>query len=387
LSVTIKEFCTLPAEKRRAALAGLSEDEHWMLAYDWSFHAREKQLPPEQWGKDGCYMWVIRAGRGWGKTRTAAEAFIHKIQFEGYRYTSLCAATAGECRDIQVRGESGILGCCPPWFRPEYKLSEKKLVWPNGAVTSFFYGSEPELGRGAQSDLIWFDELHKFMYPKETYDNLILGLRLGKNPLALITSTPKPTKFCRELEQRKNSDGSPAAVVTVGSTIENRANLSPVFLDAVVTRYEGSRLGLQELEAQILDDNPYALFKREYLERDSVSAMPPPWKIHRVIVSVDPAASSNENSNHTGIIVAAEGKAPETVKGGAVQNTGMNHYYVYEDASLIGTPDEWGAAVRAMAEKHGAGKVIYESNQGGEMVGSNSEFKKDAILSAWDGES
>jgi phage terminase large subunit-like protein len=313
-------------------------------------------------------MWIIRAGRGWGKTRTGSQTFIDKIQNGGYRYTSLCAATAAEVRDIQIKGESGILACCPPWFTPEYRPSEKKLIWSNGAVTSFFYGSEPELSRGAQSDLIWFDELHKFQYPQETYDNLILGLRLGPSPLAMITSTPKPSKLCRELEAKKNLDGTPAAVVTIGQTLENKKNLSPVFLDAIITQYQGSRLGLQELEAQILDDNPNALFKREVLERDTVDAMPQAWKIHRVIVAVDPAASANVNSNHTGVIVLAEGQAPDQVNAGEVQNPDMSHFYIYEDLSMIAQPHQWGAAVKMAVEKYQAGRCLYESNQGGDMV-------------------
>jgi phage terminase large subunit-like protein len=367
LTITAQTLRDIPAEQRREIFSSLSDRDKLELYYHWPFFARENQLPPERWGKAGCYMWIIRAGRGWGKTRTGAQTFIQKIR-EGYRYTSLCAATAAEVRDIQIKGESGILACCPPWFMPEYKPGEKKLLWPNGAVTSFFYGSELELSRGAQSDLIWLDEVHKYQYPEATVDNLLLGLRLGKNPLALITSTPKPTRLCRELEQKQNADGSPAAVVTIGTTYDNRRNLSPVFFDAIITKYQGSRLGLQELEAQILDDNPNALFRREHLERDSVDGIPPPQNICRVIVAVDPAVSSNETSNHTGVVVVAQGKAPESIRGGAVQNEGMKHYYVYEDASLIGKPDEWGTMARRMVEKYEAGNVLYETNQGGEMV-------------------
>jgi phage terminase large subunit-like protein len=252
---------------------------------------------------------------------------------------------------------------------PEYKPSEKKLLWPNGAITSFFYGSEPELSRGAQSDLIWFDELFKFQYPKDTVDNLFLGLRLEKNPVALITSTPKPLPLCRELEQKKNTDGSPAAVVTIGTTLENKRNLSPVFIDNIISKYQGSRLGLQELQAMILDDNPGALFKREILERDTVSAPPPPGKIRRVIIAVDPAASNNEMSNHTGIIAVFEGGAPDTlISGQTVQYQNKKHFYIVEDASIIGLPHQWGAKTKIMAEKYGAGTVLYESNQGGDMV-------------------
>jgi phage terminase large subunit-like protein len=367
--MTMEKLKTYPVEKRKAALEKLTPEEREALFYYWAFFARPNQLPPEQWGRAGCYLWIIRAGRGWGKTRTGAETFINKIQNEGYRYTSLCAATASEVRDIQIKGESGILQCCPPWFTPEYRPSEKKLLWPNGAVTSFFYGSEPELSRGAQSDLIWFDELHKYRYPSETYDNLILGLRLGNSPLALITSTPKPTKLCREIESKKNSDGTPSAVVTIGKTADNRRNLSPVFFEQIITRYRGSRLGLQELDAEILDDNPYALFKRENIERDIVECAPPPENIYRIIVAVDPAITANpEASNHNGIIVLAEGKAPDKVRDGEVQHTDKKHYYVLEDASLIGPPEQWGAMARIMTENYQAGTCLYEDNQGGLMV-------------------
>ncbi|GHT73019.1 hypothetical protein FACS1894124_0700 [Spirochaetia bacterium] len=242
------------------------------------------------------------------------------------------------------------------------------MLWPNGAVTSFFYGSEPELSRGAQSDLIWFDEIHKYQYSQETYDNLILGLRLGPSPLALITSTPKPTRLCRELETKKNRDGTAAAVVTVGATIENAGNLSPVFMDAIITQYQGTRLGLQELNGDILDDNPNALFRREVLQRDTVDALPPPADIKRIIVAVDPAASANKTSNHTGIIVLAEGKPPVVVSAGEVQSLDKNHFYVIDDLSRIALPVEWGHATKMAVTTYGAGRVLYESNQGGDMV-------------------
>jgi phage terminase large subunit-like protein len=371
MQATAERIRQLAPEDRRAILGELSDVERATLFYSWDFWARESQRPPEQWGRDGCYMWIIRAGRGWGKTRTGAQTFINKIVNEGYKFTSLCAATSSETRDIQVKGESGILACCPPWFRPEYRPSEKKLLWPNGAVTSFFYGSEPELSRGAQSDLIWFDEIAKYQYPEETFDNLILGLRLGRSPLAVITSTPKPTRFCREIENKKNLDGRPAAVVTIGSTFENKDNLSPIFYDSIVSRYKGTRLGEQELNAVILDDNPNALFKREILARDTVNELPPAHKVRRIVIAVDPAVSSNETSNLTGVIAVYEAAAPDTLQSGTdVQNKGMKHFYIAEDASLIGRPHEWAAAVKRMEEKYSPGSIVYESNQGGEMIGA-----------------
>jgi phage terminase large subunit-like protein len=194
-------------------------------------------------------------------------------------------------------------------------------------------------------------------------------LRLGPSPLALITSTPKPTKLCREIEQKKNSDGTPAAVVTIGKTADNRRNLSPVFFEQIITRYQGSRLGLQELEAEILDDNPYALFKRENIERDITETAPPSESVYRIIVAVDPAITANaEGSTHNGIIVLAEGKAPDKVRAGEVQHADKKHYYVLEDAWLIGPPEQWGTMARMMAETYQAGTCLYEDNQGGLMV-------------------
>ncbi|MDR1901761.1 MAG: terminase family protein [Treponema sp.] len=335
--LTAEWFRSLPINKRKAALEKLSESDRVKLFYNWRFFARDKQLPPEQWGKDGCYIWYLRCGRGNGKTRTAAETFRYKIEHEGYRYTSLCGATTEEVRDIMINGESGLMNCCPPWFRPEYRPSVKKIIWPNGSITSIFYGTEPEKSRGMQSDLVWMDEIHKWQYPEETFDNLILGLRLGKNPLAVVTSTPKPVRFCRELEQKKTADGKPAVAVTVGTTYENKANLSPVFFSAIISKYEGTRIGEQELNAQIMDDNPNALFKREILERDCVDKMPEPGRIRRIVVAVDPAASSKAESNHTGIIVCAEGNAPDSlISGKELQYRDKKHFYIYEDASLIG---------------------------------------------------
>jgi phage terminase large subunit-like protein len=355
-------FRGFPVARRKEALNSLSDKEKVDLFYDWTFWARPNQLPPDQWGKDGCYIWYLRAGRGFGKTRTSAETFRMLIESGEYKDTSLCGATAEEVRDIMINGESGIMKCCHPDRRPNYQPSIKKLFWPNGAITSIFYGSEPEKSRGGQHSLLWADEIHKWQNPRQTWDNLLLGLRLGSNPLAMITSTPKPTSFCRELEALKTRDGRPAVVVTVGSTYENKSNLAPSFFDTIIAQYEGTRLGAQELYAQILDDNPNALFKREILMRDMVDAAPDPANIHRVIVAVDPAASANEKSNHTGIIVLAEGKAPEAVAAGQVQ------IYIYADLSRIALPHEWGAAAKMAVEQYEAGRVLYESNQGGDMV-------------------
>lgn len=367
--MTAEDLRRLDPKELDDLLSSLSVEELQTLQYDWKFWARPNQLPPPEWGHNGCFIWNIRAGRGFGKTRSAAETFRDLIATGKYMHTSLCGATAEEVRDIMINGESGLLACCPPWFSPRYVPSKKKLHWPNGAVTSIFYGSEPEKSRGAQSDLLWCDEIHKWQYPEDTFDNLLFGLRLGPNPLCIVTSTPKPTKFTRELEKRVGKDGEKCVVTTTGSTYDNAANLSPVFYSTIISKYEGTRLGEQELNAQIMDDNPNALFKREWIARDRVYELPPDHTIRRVVVGVDPATTHKENSNHTGIILIYEGWAPkELASGMEVRNKKMTHYYIIRDHSIAGTPLEWGARCK-MASKE-AGVLVIEDNQGGDMVES-----------------
>jgi phage terminase large subunit-like protein len=373
MTLTAETLRKLPRSKREAILDDLTPDELEAIQYDWPFWARPSQLPPIEWGVNGCYIWNLRMGRGTGKTRTAAETFRTLIQEGKHKYTSLCGATAEEVRDIMINGESGIMACCPPWFTPKYVPSQKKLFWPNGAITSIFYGSEPEKSRGAQSDLLWCDEIHKWQYPEDTFDNLIFGLRLGEHPLCIVTSTPKPTSFTRELEERTDDHGNKCVITTVGSTYENKANLSPIFFSAIIKKYEGTRLGEQELNAQIMDDNPAALFKREWISRDRVIKMPDPRMITRIGVGVDPAASHKKNSNHTGIITVYEGRAPKPDMLqfiGEVRNPEMKHFYIKVDNSIVGTPWEWGSKVRHAIEADAAGVTVIEDNQGGDMCES-----------------
>lgn len=375
--LTAEALRQYPQAEIDALIADLTPAEKESLHYNWHFWARPDQLPPKQWGENGCYIWNIRAGRGYGKTRCAAETFRNQIATGNYKHTSLCGATAEEVRDIMVNGESGLMACCPPWFYPKYVPSKKKLYWPNGAVTSVFYGSEPEKSRGAQSDLLWCDEIHKWQHPEDTFDNLIFGLRLGDNPLCIVTSTPKPTSFTRELEERTDDKNRPCVVTTVGSTYANRANLSGIFFSAIIKKYEGTRLGEQELEAKIMDDNPNALFKRIWISRDRVNKLPESRLVKRIVIGIDPAMSHRKGgkseSNHTGIITVLEGAPPmpdSFEHGGEVRSPDMNHFYVLHDDSLIGTPLEWGNAVQRAVEATGASVSVIEDNAGGDMVES-----------------
>lgn len=321
------------------------------LYKDWLFWARDEQLPPAEWGKDGCFIWNIRAGRGFGKTRTGAETFIWAVRYGGYKHPNLAGATSEDVRDLMIEGESGILNCCSEDFYPEFIPTLKKLIWPNGVVTHIYYGTEPDKARGPQSDFLWCDELAKWQYPEETLDNLLMGLRLGDDPRCVLTSTPRPTKFLMELERRKDPLGRPVCTTTRGNTKDNYANLSPVFLTTIIAKYEGTRLGRQELDGEFLDDNPDALWRASEIEQHRVTSTP---EFVKIVVGVDPAAKSEKSSDDTGIIVVGKGRD--------------GHGYVLEDATMHGTPKEWATAAVALYKKYKANWIVAETNQGGEMV-------------------
>ena len=321
---------------------------------DWTFWARSEQLPPETWGKDGCYIWNVRAGRGYGKTRMAAETFIWMIKEGKYKHPNLAGATASEVRDVMIEGESGILACAPESFYPEFIPSLMKLVWPNGVTSHIFYGTEPDRARGPQSDFLWLDEIAKYQYPEETCDNLLMGLRLGDNPLCMITSTPRPTKFLMELEKRVDKRGRPCTVTTKGRTLDNFRNLSPVFISTIISKYQGTRLGRQELEGDFRDDNPDALWKRADIDNNRVTKTP---ELVYVVVGVDPAVTSKEGSDDTGIIVAGKGTD--------------GHGYVLGDYTIHDTPKKWAESVITAYNRHEANIIVGEVNNGGDLVELN----------------
>ncbi len=341
----------LPESERTDILSKLTDEQAYAILHDWNFWARPEQLPPKQWGKDGCFIWNVRAGRGFGKTRMSAEIFIRAVRDWGYKYPNLAGATAEDVRDIMIEGESGILACAPEDFRPVFIPSLKKLIWPNGVESHIYYGSEPNKARGPQSDFLWCDELAKWQRPEETFDNLLMGLRLGSNPLCIVTSTPRPTRFLMELERRTDRQGRPCTITTRGRTQDNYKNLSPVFISTIISKYEGTRLGRQELEGDFLDDNPDALWKRSDIDQNRVRSIP---ELSYVVVGVDPAATSKTGSDDTGIIVAGKDD--------------NGHYYVLGDYTIHDTPQKWGNAVITAYHKHKANMIIGETNNGGEMV-------------------
>lgn len=353
----VADFRTKTVEERQKILAGMSDKEAAVLMYDWQFWARSEQEQPAELGRE-AYVWLVLAGRGYGKTRMMAEWFRKHIESGHYKYTSIAGATADDVREIMIEGESGLLNICPPWFYPNYQPSKKKITWPNGVETLIFYGSEPDGPRGKQQSLVWCDELAKWKYPEDTLDNILFGLRLGDNPLCAITTTPRPIKVIKELI------GRPDVIVTRGNTHDNEVNLPAVFINTIISKYEGTRLGRQEINGEILDDNPGALWKREWIDASRVTAHP---DLDRVVVAVDPQAASpsNKETAETGIVGVGRGKA---MPGMPYQN--LPHFYVLDDLSVSATPEGWGRQTVTGYHKLMGDKIVGEKNNGGEMVRS-----------------
>jgi phage terminase large subunit-like protein len=228
----------------------------------WRSKARPSQLPPPgDWRG-----WVVCAGRGFGKSWVAANYANEAAETVGR--IALIAPTAAEVRDVMVEGESGILNTAPPWFRPTYEPSKRKVEWPNGAVATCFSAQEPDRLRGPQFELGILEEFAAWDNMQETWDMFQFGLRLGKQPRWLMATTPRPVKLLKEIMARDD------VVVTRGSTFENEANLAPPFLEAIKRRYEGTRLGRQEMYAELLTDTPGALWQQSWLDRDRVKGLP-----------------------------------------------------------------------------------------------------------------
>lgn len=335
--VNALQLARLPAVEREAFLASLSPRELAVLPYWWEFWARPEQLAPEgDWA-----TWVILAGRGFGKTRTGAEWVRDSVK-RGFNLVNLAGATADDARDVMVQGESGILSICPDGERPKYLKSDRQLQWPNGATSLIFTADEPDRFRGKQHQRLWADEVAAWRY-EDAWTQAMLGLRLGRDPRAVVTTTPRPTDLIKGLVKDRDT------YVTTGTTYDNRGNLNPKFFQQIIKRYEGTRLGRQELLAQILDDNPDALWQRELLDRTRVRKGD---ELARVVVAVDPQAGSD--GAETGIIVVGLGRD--------------GHGYVIDDMTIRGTPGEWGMAVAVAYGKHRANYVVAEVNQGGTMV-------------------
>ncbi|MFA5119998.1 DNA-packaging protein [Zavarzinia sp.] len=337
-------LASLSAETRADFLRSLSRREAEALFYDWEFWARPSQLPPEgTW-----HGWLVLAGRGFGKTRAGAEFIRAEVEAGRARRIALVGATAADARQVMIEGESGLLAISPPWMKPLWEPSKRLLTWPNGAVATAFSAERPGQLRGPQHDLAWADELCKWR-DADAWDQLLLGLRLGTAPRFLATTTPKPSGLIKGLL------GDPGVRVTRGSTFDNWAHLAPSFLAEVVRRYQGTRLGRQELHAELVEDVAGALWTRGLLD---ARRAPPADDYVRVVVGVDPAvgAAGEDEGAETGIVVAARRR----------DGTAL----VLADLSGRLAPTTWARRAIEGFRRHQADRLVAEVNQGGDLVES-----------------
>jgi phage terminase large subunit-like protein len=355
-------FATLPKSERERRLAKMTAAQLAALHWSWAWWGRTEQHAPTAtadpqayWQyREGCWVhpdrqalafwtyWLVNAGRGTGKTRTGAEWVRGKIRKTNR--VSLIAPTAHDIRAVMVEGPAGILSVCPRGERPEYDPSLLRLRWPNGAISELFSADEPERLRGPAHGGAWCDELAAWRYP-EAWDQLQFGLRSGQDPQACITTTPKNVKFFKDIL------ASPRTIVSRGTTRDNVSNLAPSFYRDIVGRYLGTRLGRQELDAELLDDNPGALWKRDLIDRLRVASAP---ALRRVVVAIDPMGSTGSLEAECGIVAAGVGDD--------------GHAYVLDDSSLNAKPDQWGAVAVAVYRGLGADRIVAEVNFGGDMV-------------------
>jgi len=333
-------LAALPPSDRAGALALLTPAESEALLHDWrGFLARPEQvMPAGDWD-----IWAILAGRGFGKTRTGAEAVREEVESGRSGMIGLIAETAADARDVMV---AELLRIFPSSKRPIYTKSNRCVEFQNGAKAWTYNATEPDQLRGPQHDFLWHDELAKWRYARETWDQAQFGLRLGVHPRQVVTTTPRPIELVKAI-----ISGQEGKVhVTRGKTMDNAANLAASFMSRIQRRYAGTRLGRQELNAEILGDLPGALWTMATLDTYRLPDAP---ECGRIVVAVDPAVTNTEDSDEHGIIVA-----------GIAGDRGV----VLEDASLKGTPMQWARRAISLYHSHGADGIVVEVNQGGDMV-------------------
>lgn len=314
------------------------------ITHHWPFWARPTQMAPV--GRD-WRVWLVMAGRGFGKTRAGAEWVRARAEADGGLRIALVAATIAEARAVMVEGESGLIAIAPPDRRPKFEPSLKRLTWPNGAQAFLYSAAEPEGLRGPEHHIAWADEIAKWPGGMTVWTNMEMGLRLGERPRIVATTTPRPVPLIRHLLAMQGG-----LALTGGRMSDNRANLPPAFLSAMVDMHGGTRIGRQEMDGELIEEAEGALWTRALIESRRVRVLP---ELSRVVVGVDPPAGTAGDA--CGILVVALG-----ADGNA---------YVIEDASISGLrPEGWARAVSAAAGRHRADRVVAEVNMGGAMVAS-----------------
>ena len=334
-----------------ALLAGLDPCQRTMLLFHWRLHARAEQLPPPgDWR-----LWLIMAGRGFGKSRAGAEWVRQVASTDPNARIALIGANLPEVRSMMVEGDNGLLACCPPhWPMPQFEPSLRRISFPSGAQAYLYSAGEPDSLRGPQHSHAWCDEVGKWDNSGEraimAWDNLQLGLRLGVNPQVVATTTPRSVPLVRRLV---NQAGKPGGVLTRGRTQDNARNLPASFLLNITEQYGGTTLGRQEMDGELLAEVDGALWNRALIDRQRIAVAAEP--IVRVVVAVDPPASAR--GDECGIVVAG---LTESKRG-----------LVLADASVPQpSPERWARAVAEAVAHWKADRVVAEANQGGDMVAS-----------------
>ena len=325
-----------------------AEKETIKLYTDWLKTARSKQLQP----KEEHYIWLILAGRGWGKTRTGAQDIALYALRNPNSLCAVVAPTHGDLRRVCFGGNSGLLSIIPEQCYLQssdakgYSSSVAEIRLDNGSKIIGYAAIEPDRLRGSQFHRAWADELAAWRYP-EAFDQLMFGLRLGKNPQCVITTTPKPSKVIKDLIARKD------VYVTTGNTFENQENLADTALAMLKERYEGTTLGRQELYAEIIEDFDGALWSNKMIEQTRLPE-DTDRELRRIVVAIDPAVTANANSDETGIIVVGTDFA--------------GRYYVIDDFSGVYTPDKWARLSVDAFYDYQADLCVAETNNGGDLV-------------------
>jgi predicted phage terminase large subunit-like protein len=332
-------LASLSEHQRMEILAGLSDSDIAELEKDWRFWARKNQIAP-----DGDWStWLVLAGRGFGKTESGAQWVKERVE-AGSRSIALVAETQKDLEEVMV---ARLLSIYSDDERPSVRYKPVRILWPNGALALGYNGTEPDQLRGPEFETAWVDELAKYRYARETWDMLQFTMRAGSDPRTMVTTTPRPIPVLREIVK------DPLTVVTKGSTFDNASNLPKQFLDKLKERYAGTRLGRQELNAEILDDLPGALWVRDNLETNRKKQAP---ELTRIVVAIDPSGTGGESDDgdEVGIVIAGRGIDKRA--------------YVLADRTCKLSPDGWGRRAVNAYHEFGADRIIAERNFGGAMV-------------------
>lgn len=318
----------------------ITNNNQFIQKYNWNDIARQNQkIPDGNW-----FLWMILAGRGFGKTRTGAESIMQLVDSGEYKNIAVIGKTLGEARSIMVEGQSGLMSTSLAIDNLAYYPSKRQIIWKNGARATVIGADNYESMRGYQFDLVWVDEFAKFKNPRDVWEQILFTLRLGDNPKCIMTTTPKPLKILSELSK------SSFTYLTKGSTFENGANLAARFIETMKASYVNTRIGKQELFGEIISNDDNALWKRDSIQYKEI----PRNYLKRTVIGVDPAVTSNEESDETGIIVAGMGYDGKI--------------YIMDDLSGRYKPPEWAKIIAAAYQNYDACRVVAEVNNGGDLV-------------------